>query len=690
MAVSRATNMPYSLHRRLLSDIAELQQTPYPNIHFFTNDANIYKACIILTPEGGDALHLTIDFPSNYPLCAPNVTIQSTVVHPNVFGDYICATILNTEEGWTSAYTLKGIIIQLLSFFCSDNLEQDHGGYSINIAQYRRKMARHSSSWEQSYDWFSDDDRMRTGKDYSCDICNFGSSWKPPPTIMTASDSKPARSTALTSPRNPQPASIIYPDRGGKVSKLFTLPDEIILLILAQLDMKDVFALADAIPTLREIVYSYDLVRLRELRCFCLKDSFRQSKLGIGVSITAGRRPVFRSEFDLLSQEAFFQHEVRRSVQGVEFEKWLPLPLSNRHWNWVKGTAVACLKSIHRHALMADEDTDYVDVLYHFMNNVVVQFSADTEKGFDRPDARSTLSHASEKAVEAYVALFHLLLCLAVANPAIVNGANRVVTRFRAGTRNKANFPDLGHVLVAALISDTGLTEDLILLIIKEAILRNVVWMLDSKGAGMAEMAYLEPSAVSDYRLTKTYNASPTSYRLLMFLKLFSTAVRPSRQPLVEIRDALFVTHSAPSPGTSTIMAERIRQIRKIDGFPGFLVAMGIKNIPSKSEFTTFLRRTIADSKKAGYSRIPMTQSQLYIIRKAREPSVELAQGVVITSEDERWFQRGEKWYDNGWKGRPTFFPSKSKRVETTPRVTKRTGRHRWCPICRGQCVAES
>jgi len=127
------------------------------------------------------------------------------------------------------------------------------------------------------------------------------------------------------------------------------------------------------------------------------------------------------------------------------------------------------------------------------MNAIVVQFSTDVEKGYNQLDARSTLIHVSEKAVEAYFGLYHLPLCIATENQAVVDSTNHIVASFVTGTRTKARFPDLGHVLVAALISDAGLIEELTILVIKEAILRNVVWMLDMKGSGNAELAYLEP-----------------------------------------------------------------------------------------------------------------------------------------------------------------------------------------------------
>jgi hypothetical protein len=185
--------------------------------------------------------------------------------------------------------------------------------------------------------------------------------------------------------------------------------------------------------------------------------------------------------------------------------------------------------------------------------------------------------------------------------------------------------------------------------------------MLDRKGADMAELAYLEPTAISDYRLQRTFEGSLTSYRLLMFLKLFSSAARVPGKTLVQLRDELFDTHGAPPPGVSASMASKIRTIRSIDSFPKFMTAMGIADMPSKSEFTAFLRRTIKDSMDAGYSIMPMTQSQLFLIRRLREPTVERNKDVNLTGVVQRWFDRGAKWYKNGW-ATPSFFPNQTKR----------------------------
>ena len=149
-----------ALRQRLLRDIAELEQDPYPNIAFHLRDT-LEAACLVLTPDDREPLHLTIFFGDQYPLQAPRVTIQSRVKHPNVFDSYICASILNTAEGYTPAYTLKGICMQLLSFFSSERVEQEGGGYSIDLNTYKGRRS-----------YFDDDGKSRICR---CSLCGFRS-----------------------------------------------------------------------------------------------------------------------------------------------------------------------------------------------------------------------------------------------------------------------------------------------------------------------------------------------------------------------------------------------------------------------------------------------------------------------------------------------------------------------------------
>ncbi|KAL8704607.1 MAG: hypothetical protein Q9201_002254 [Fulgogasparrea decipioides] len=619
-----------ALRRRLLQDIADLQNNPYPNIVLCMQD-DLKTACLLLTPNDKAPLHCTVIFGEDYPLNLPRITIESQIEHPNVFGNYICASILNTTEGYTPAYTLKSIAIQMLSFFSSDRIEQEGGRYSVDLRDYRQEYANPRYA--------------QYNGEYVCAKCGFGGrnilrpcagpqlpvlnpSRQRPPVVSKRSE-KAQNVVAIS---NADAVDIDRQERDSDrrprlIERILALPDELLLLILGELDTKDLLAAAKACSRISEFMNSYDAIRMRELQCFCFKESFMQTKLGVGVHVSSGRRKAFlESEFDLLSQKAFQEFGVRRSIQGLPFEHWLPLPLSWRHWRSVSADVDSALAGLAIAANIPKESGLNIQVIYSFMNYVVVKLSREAENRWC--DRKSTLTHASEKAVESYFGVFHLL-CLAAEQDQIVRDANRRVQRFLAGNTSKQAVPDLGQLLVAVLVSDKGLTQELTLAIIKEAILRNVVWMLDARGAGMAELSYLEPSASSDYRLQRTFEASKTSYRLLMFLALFCKTARPAGRAISAIRDDLFDTHGAPPRETVERMAAEIRKIRTVNSFPVFFEAMGLVETPSKENFCSFLKRTIEESVKMGYSCQPITQKEALAIRKIRDPSVEQAADVV-------------------------------------------------------------
>lgn len=602
------------LRRRLLRDISELQEKPYPNIALHTYDNDIRKACLILAPEGWPLMHLTITFGYDYPLHAPNITMQSHIHHPNVFSGYICASILNTEEGYTPAYTLKGIAIQMLSFFGSDKIDQGYG--EKHLDEYRMR---------------SQDSAKRDH--YQCTICGFGCASNSPPTV-----SIPKSSVTKAEPL-----------RTDNHSPIDTLPNELLLQICNWLDDEELFLFARSWSRIGKVITTHNVIRTRELQCFCLKEGFGNTELGIGVNVRGrGKQRILESEFDLLSLNAFSIHNVRRSVQGLEFTYWLPIPLTEKHWNKVEGDVEHRLTLIQAAAELPPETLRCgthvpVNVIYHFMNDIVVKLNKQTDEvltstssshnslislinqstGLDR-GLKSTLKHASEKAIDSYFNLFHLLLCLIESYPGIIDNANQQIQEFLNGATSKAVIPNLGHLLIALLISSSHVTTSLLQLIVKEAITRNVVWMLNSK----PELAYLECDEVSHYRLHHTYCASKTSYRLLMFLNLFRTTVRPdhTKSP-ASLRQELFDRYGAPPSGTAAQFAKKVKEYHGIDSFPAFLLAMGLE-APQAKVFTTWLRQSVQDSMDKGYSAWAVQQNEALWLRKQKEPDVGVEEGL--------------------------------------------------------------
>ncbi|KAI1101867.1 hypothetical protein F4804DRAFT_314720 [Jackrogersella minutella] len=75
--------------QRLLKDIRELVEKPYPNITLHTYDEDILTACLVLTPTNSKPLHLTVSFRSSYPIHPPLIKMDSNVIHPNVYNSFV-------------------------------------------------------------------------------------------------------------------------------------------------------------------------------------------------------------------------------------------------------------------------------------------------------------------------------------------------------------------------------------------------------------------------------------------------------------------------------------------------------------------------------------------------------------------------------------------------------------------------
>lgn len=654
--------------RRLLRDIVELQDKPYPNIKLHLVD--LTKACLILTPENYRPLHLTVHFKDEYPLSAPHVSIQTLVYHPNVFGNYICASILNTSEGYTPAYTLKGICIQLLSFFGSDNIEQTGGGWSVNIHEFRRL-------------------NLQEG-DFRCPECRFDS------TVVAGNAGKNesrrskkrerARQNAAEAAAAAQSSQSASSHSSPKspTASIACLPDELLLDALDYLDFEDLMSMSQAWSRVETLIQTWDIIRARELQCFVLKQTYRRLLLGIGISVARGG--TIESEFDLISGKAFHQLKIRESVHGIPFENWLPLPISYPHWRQVHPHIKTCLAQLAGR-IKLPPNTSKVHVIFTFMNDIVVRLNLDLEgRGTESRRhgsiesenssyaRKSTLRHASEKAIESYFHLYHLLLCMATGpeGKAVVDEANRMITSFMEGKRSKAHVPNLGHLLTALHISGVEVDVGLRKAIITEAITRNVVWLLDGKGAGFAELGFLEDDEISHYRLKKTFQGSRTSYRLLMFSELFRRIARPcdpssgngSRKSLVSIRDELFTRHGGPPPGAAATLASEVRRLQKIDGFPSFLREMGLQAIPGPQNFTSVLRGTVSASISSGYS-CAGDQRKLLTLRIARDEEMDADAAVTkFRARNESWTYSdfmAEKYAVEVRIGKITFFPRRKK-----------------------------
>ncbi|EME45235.1 hypothetical protein DOTSEDRAFT_71068 [Dothistroma septosporum NZE10] len=358
-----------SLQTRLLQDIREIQEKPYPGIAVHLQDDQLTKACLVLLPQNEPPLHLTIHFTAQYPLDPPIIKIESAVTHPNVFNDYICINILNDHEAYTPAYSLKGICIQMLSFFASDHVDQMYGENGC-VVDRKQWQARGSKN-----DPFG---RCEGEDDFKCDKCGFGhANHANMERFQNGSTHAGLENTVMTGVEPDVTSNEAWQKKEQKLF-LVDLPQEVILLFCDHLDEEALLSAARAWNGFGRVMRLYNIMRTRELQCFAFKQGFKALDLGIGVTInhTARGRHI-ASEFDLLSRLAYERYGVRQSIQGLRFVYWLPLPLSHSHWTRVRGDIDQRLDAIAR----ANTIQGTLDkVINAFMNDIVIRLSHSAEE----------------------------------------------------------------------------------------------------------------------------------------------------------------------------------------------------------------------------------------------------------------------------------------------------------------------
>jgi len=137
-------HVPARTVKRLLRDMQEIESNPLPSVAALPLPHDILTWHVNLRPKDGpfenSIFHFRLHFPEDYPANPPEVEMLSTGMpgHPNVFGSaghvYICLSMLKSHtatvkyDGWTSAYSVMSLLLQLQSFLFADtHIEQDYG-----------------------------------------------------------------------------------------------------------------------------------------------------------------------------------------------------------------------------------------------------------------------------------------------------------------------------------------------------------------------------------------------------------------------------------------------------------------------------------------------------------------------------------------------------------------------------------
>ena len=117
--------------KRLQKDLEEIENTDIPTVgvtaHPLDDDFFVWHGNIrgpVDTVYANAVLHISITIPETYPKDPPAIELLTPITHPNVFGTTLCLDLLSKTSksdtdtiGWSSAYTIQSLLLQLQSFF---------------------------------------------------------------------------------------------------------------------------------------------------------------------------------------------------------------------------------------------------------------------------------------------------------------------------------------------------------------------------------------------------------------------------------------------------------------------------------------------------------------------------------------------------------------------------------------------
>ena len=126
--------------RRLMKDYAEVMRNPLTNVVAEPLEDDLFRwHCNVRQPEGdgvfdGVTFHIELQFDQLYPTSMPRISLFTPVPHPNVrrtggaggsgwrLDLWDC---IPSWKGWSSAYTVQSILVQLQAFLLADDLHYD-------------------------------------------------------------------------------------------------------------------------------------------------------------------------------------------------------------------------------------------------------------------------------------------------------------------------------------------------------------------------------------------------------------------------------------------------------------------------------------------------------------------------------------------------------------------------------------
>jgi ubiquitin-protein ligase len=333
----------------------------------------------------------------------------------------------------------------------------------------------------------------------------------------------------------------------------------------------------------------------RELTCFYTKQSFKQDVLGYPLFYTINPRTrlvdYITSPLELLSATAFYQHKIRRSVWREQFTDWLPIYITEEHFE----RGLPYMKAVFIKLCPQYKDCTFkpemaVDVLCKLMNTMSVLIA---DKGL----------HASTKALEGYCAFHRLLIAFIQRYPELNDYIIGIIDRFVATEegRHKNVVPALGNFLPLLAVQEKYQWHQVAKAFLFEQFDRNVLWICNR----FPELLQIEAAAkVNDQvRIDKSFQATTVSMRLLMFQIFFLTRIgRPRDLSIKQIAANYDVFYGMPPRASKMKFLQHAKRLFQVEQITDVLYNIGARGKElTEARLARWLRDCVANSARKGY-----------------------------------------------------------------------------------------
>ncbi|GAX72905.1 hypothetical protein CEUSTIGMA_g360.t1 [Chlamydomonas eustigma] len=640
--------------KRLQRDIRDLKASPIPNVRAHPQESNVFEWSInMIAAEGhleGLPVHMHMTFPADYPTSPPLIHLVTLIEHPFVIGNKICVDMLNFSgfhgrvetrpySGWSAAYTVSSILLQLYSLLLLDTTVSYEDEWRIDV---RDTVTRTDANGLM---------RRRLKHEETIKACSCGFHQLPLHEDMSQLQELDKLS-ALNADVEVTAANNLSPK--DQLWSLDNLDDGLACYLLSFLSPQDLIRVRAA-GNKRLARLSHALSQRGELSCFYTKEPFSEEVLGFGVQVE--RRHNYNSSHvnsnvaksdississlstktDYLSLSAFETLGVRHSAWNMAFDAFLPLYLNPGHGERALKALPMCLNPILYRSPVTTPlpPNDLLAIMGLLMNSLVVEVAAgsslestpDVHVGNNQQGGAHVPRHLSDAALQGFCHLHHLLLAVALEpGSSLMACARRAVMEFinDPEARLKSRCPDLGRLLVSYLLVpvDAAPWSTFAPVFMRELFARQIRWVVAKRNVqGFGEPQFEKRTADADSpaelrRLKGHFDASIVGLRNVMIQAWFANALaRPSTssiasQQLQSIKSTYDQLSGRPAPSIFAAFNHHSRNVLKCANWTDVFreLRLGLSNklgFKPRALFLAISSQAVLDSFDADYHKTP-------------------------------------------------------------------------------------